>query len=301
MYNQFFGLQEAPFSLTPNPRFMFLPWRQNQALAGLTYALLSRKGCIMLTGDIGAGKTTLVAAAMQRIPADRVQFSLISNPTFAPDELVEAALLGFQIEEVPAGRAARLAALGRFAGDGRRKGRTSVIVIDEAQKLSTASLEEVRQLANIDSLEVVLVGQNELRQLIDRPEVRAVKQKIALHLTLDPLSTEEVGQYIAHRWSKAGGEKAPFSTDAIEAVVRYSGGTPRIINVICDNALILAYGEQNPGIAARHIVAAAGRLKLPDLTEGLESKRGKDEVDEPRKDVSLLRSVGSGGIPSLSN
>jgi len=301
MYNQFFGLQEDPFSLTSNPRFMFMPWKQSQAMAGLAYALLSRKRCIILTGDIGAGKTTLVAAARQRLPADRVQFSLISNPTFASGELLEAALLGFELEEFPDDRPGRLAALERFVGHGQTQGRTSVIVIDEAQKLSMDSLEEVRLLGNIEFLQIVLVGQNELRQLIDKPEAREFKQN-AVHLTLQPLSTEEVEQYISYRWNKAGGAQTPFSSDAIQTVERYSRGTPRLINVICDNALIFAYRDQTPIVSAQHISAAACCLKLPDLSEAnLQTMVDKVPRAEPRNGVALLRPVDSTGTPTLSH
>jgi general secretion pathway protein A len=264
MYNQFFGLQEDPFSLAPDPRFLLMTWRQRQVFAGLTYALMSRKRFVMLTGEIGTGKTTLLSAAMRELPEHRIRFSVISNPVLTPDEILEAALLGFGVSSIPDGKAGLLAALERFVGQGRDKGRTSAIVIDEAQKLSVESLRQIRLLGNLEFLQIVLAGQNELNELIDGVELRALKQSMAIHLTLEPLAAAEVGQYIAHRWTKAGGTGMPLEPDAVESVARYSRGAPRLINTICDNALLRAYEEQATRLSTSHVRAAAVSLKLPD-------------------------------------
>ncbi|HWB97203.1 MAG TPA: AAA family ATPase [Bryobacteraceae bacterium] len=265
MYNQFFGLREDPFNLTPDSRFLFMTWRQRRALAGLTYALLNRKRCLSLIGDIGTGKTTLIAAALRCLPPERIRFSVIYNPTLTSEEFLESALMGFSAAEIPASKPARLAALERLVEHEKSAGRICALIVDEAQKLSFEALEEIRLLGNIELLQVVLVGQIELNQLLGRPEVAALKQRIALRLTIEAISAEEVGQYIAHRWTKAGGSlPVPFAPDAIEAVVRYSARVPRLINVICDNALRLAHADECRNLTAVHILEAVRSLDLAE-------------------------------------
>lgn len=267
MYNQFFGLQEDPFKLTPDPKFLFLTWRQRQLLAGLTYALMSRKRCVLITGEIGMGKTTLMTAAMGWLPPERIQFSVIYNPMLTPDEILEATLLGFGITEIPASKPQRLQLLERFVEQSKAKGKISAIVIDEAQDLSVEALESVRMIGNLDSLQIVLVGQPELNKLINRRELQALKQRIALRLTLEPFTPEEMEQYILNRWTKAGGAvPMPFDGEAIRAVARYSEGSPRLITTICDNALMLAYSD-NAGMSAKYVEQAAHSLSLLENAE----------------------------------
>lgn len=269
MYNQFFGLHEDPFNLTPDSRFLFMTWRQRKALAGLTYALLNRKRCLSLIGDIGTGKTTLIAAALRCLPPERIRFSVIYNPTLTADEFLEASLMGFGVTGIPPSKPGRLAALERLVESEKSAGRVAAVIIDEAQKLSLDALEEIRLLGNLESLQIVLVGQIELNKLLSRPEALGLKQRIALRLTIEPLSAEEVGQYISHRWTKAGGSlPAPFGPDAVEAIVRYSGRIPRLINVICDNALSLAHAEQTTNLTASHVLEAVRNLDLSEPVTG---------------------------------
>jgi general secretion pathway protein A len=267
MYNQFFGLQEDPFRLTPDPRFLFLTWTQRQLLAGLTYALLSRKRCVMLTGDIGMGKTTLMTAALDKLPPERIQFSVIYNPMLTPDEVLEATLLGFGITDIPASKPQRLMLLERFIEQWKDKGKISALVIDEAQNLSVEALDAVRMMGNMDALQIALVGQTELNKLINRRELNALKQRIALRLKLEPLTAEETAQYISNRWTKAGGAlPLPFDAEAIRAVTRYSGGSPRLISTICDNALMLAFSD-TAAMSAKYIEEAALNLDLAEIPE----------------------------------
>ncbi|HZT33001.1 MAG TPA: AAA family ATPase [Bryobacteraceae bacterium] len=271
MYNQFFGLREDPFNLTPDSRFLYLTWAQRRALAGLTYALLSRKRCVVLTGDVGTGKTTLIAAALRCLPADRVRFSVIANPTLTPEELLESALLGFGVTEIPSSKPQRWTALERAVAQEEAQGRVPAVVIDEAQKLSLEALEEVRLLGNLEAMQVVLAGQKEFHRLLARKEAQPFKQRIALRLTTDPLSAEEVGEYISHRWTKAGGTPpGPFEPQAVRTIVLYSGGIPRLINVICDNALMTACAEQTARVEERHIRQAAASLDLSGPYEAAE-------------------------------
>ncbi len=267
MYKDFFGLQKLPFNLTPDPSFLFLPPKHREALAGLTYAVLERKGFVVLTGDAGTGKTTLINSVFSRLPAERVESSIILNPTLSVSEFLEGVLLDFDIPDVPASKAQRLWKLQEFLARTHRENRYAVLVIDEAHKLSHEVLEEIRLLGNYESasekfLQVLLLGQSELDAQLNRHELRQFKQRIGLRLYIDPLNANEVQQYIRFRWAKAGGRDLPFTPDAISGVVQWSHGIPRLINSISDSALLMAYGDESPLVGLNYVRAAAVNLAL---------------------------------------
>jgi len=267
MYNEFFGLERAPFNLTPDPEFLYLNARHREALAGISYAILARKGFVVLTGDAGTGKTTLLTRIIGHLPTGRIQSSVIVNPTLTPPEFLEAVLLDFGFRDIPASKAQRVAMLQEFLWDGNAQGKISALVIDEAHKLSLEVLEEIRLLGNFESggeklLQIVLVGQSELDELLDREHLRQFKQRIALRLTIAPLPAAEVERYIRHRWTKAGGNELPFTKDAVECIAEASQGVPRIVNVICDNTLLEAFGENSVRVEARHVVGVCRDLRL---------------------------------------
>jgi general secretion pathway protein A len=267
MYKQFFGLRRDAFDLTPDPEFLYLTPRHREALAGFAYAILARKGFVVLTGDAGTGKTTLLTRVMQHLPVTRVQSSVIVNPTLTASEFLEAVLLDFGFTEIPASKARRVAELQNFLCRAEREGRIAALIIDEAHKLSQEVLEEIRLLGNYESanqkyLQVALLGQSELDDLLDREQLRQLKQRIALRLTIAALSQQEVPQYIRHRWTKAGGAEPPFSADSLAGICQASEGVPRVINVICDNALIQAYADSSATVEARHVLAACRDLRL---------------------------------------
>src|SRR5215510_11740829 len=226
MYKDLFGLQKLPFNLTPDPAFLFLPPKHREALAGLTYSVLERKGFVVLTGDAGTGKTTLINTVLNRLPADRVESSIILNPTLTASEFLESVLLDFDIPDVPPSKAQRLWKLQEFLSRTHHQNRYAVLVIDEAHKLSPEVLEEIRLLGNFEStaekfLQILLLGQSELDDLLKRQDLRQFKQRIALRLYIDPLTPAEVQQYIRVRWTKAGGREAPpFSPDAIASIAQ---------------------------------------------------------------------------------
>lgn len=268
MYTEFFGLQQLPFNLTPDPEFLFLSPKHREALAGLEYAVLGRKGFVVLTGDAGTGKTTLLSAAVSHLPAGQVLSSILLNPTLTPSEFIELLMLDFGITDVPASKSQRLWALQGFLLQAYRNNRIAMLVIDEAHKLSDEVLEEIRLLGNYEYgadkfLQIVLLGQCELDDLLDRHELRQFKQRIALRLYIDPLTPVESAEYIRFRWAKAGGStEPPFPPEAIEGVVRWSGGIPRLINSICDSALLMAYGDTCSSVGVRYIRDAAMNLAL---------------------------------------
>jgi general secretion pathway protein A len=270
MYTDFFGLQKPPFNLTPDPAFLFLPPKHREALAGLTYAILERKGFVVLTGDAGTGKTTLINSVLNRLPADRVESSIMLNPTLTAPEFLESVLLDFDIPDVPASKAQRLWKLQEFLARTHQQNRLAVLVIDEAHKLSFEVLEEIRLLGNFEGpaekfLQIVLLGQCELDDLLNRQDLRQFKQRIGLRLYIDRLTPAEVHQYIRFRWAKGGArEVPPFTADATAGIVEWSLGIPRLINSICDTALLMAYGDESPLVSLNYVRAAAANLALAD-------------------------------------
>ena len=270
MYTEFFGLEKLPFNLTPDPAFLFLPTKHGEALAGLVYAISERKGFVVLSGDAGTGKTTLLNTVLNRLPRDKTQSSVILNPTLSPSEFLEIVLLDFGVGDVPQSKAQRLWKLQEVLLQAYRDGNIAVLVIDEAHKLSPDVLEEIRLLGNFEYgsdkfLQIVLLGQCELEDLLNRHDLRQFKQRIALRLYIDALSSTEVGHYISFRWGKAGGGSAlPFSPAAIAAIAEYSHGIPRLINSLCDTALLMAYGDASHSIDAAYIRDAAINLSLTE-------------------------------------
>ena len=268
MYTAFFGLQKLPFNLTPDPAFLFLSSKHHEAFAGLQYAILGRKGFVVLTGDAGTGKTTLLSSVVSQLPTGKVLSSILLNPTLTPSEFLELLMLDFGITDIPANKAQRLWTLQGFLLEAHRNGRIAILAIDEAHKLSAEVLEEIRLLGNYEFgpdkfVQIVLLGQCELDDLLDRHDLRQFKQRIALRLYIDPLTAAETAEYIRFRWAKAGGiGEPPFTPEAIEDVARWSAGIPRLINSICDSALLMAYGDGCSTIDVGYIRDAATNLAL---------------------------------------
>jgi len=295
MYKQAFGLRREPFSLTPDPGFLYLTAQHREALVGLTYAILQQKGFVVMTGEAGTGKTTLLARVLQFLPPTKLQFSIIMNPTLTPAEFLELALLDFGLTDIPTSKAQRLWKLQNLILEGAREGKVSALVIDEAHKLSPEVLEEIRLLGNFEDadqklLQIVLVGQAELNEVLDREDLRQLKQRVAVRLAIGPLASSEVEEYIRHRWLRAGGVRVPFSQDAMELIAAMSRGIPRLINSLCENALTIAIGEGSMTVEPSHVDAASADLHmsgmLPQSTPGgdpperLLSEMGDDPVVE---------------------
>jgi len=290
MYKQFFGLEKEPFTMTVDPSFLFLTGAHREALAGLTYAVLNRKGFVVLTGEAGTGKTTLLSRTLQSVPAPRAVFNVISNPTLTPAEFMELALIGFGITEVPASKAQRLIRLQYFLMGVHSVGKAAVLVIDEAQRLPPDVLEEVRLLSNFELpgeklLQIILAGQSELADVLNRNDLRQLKQRIAVRLAIRPLANGEVGQYIQYRWNKAGAKQlAPFRPPAVNEIIRWSRGIPRLINAICDNALVLAYGKGIASVERDHVLEVARDLQLLN-SPGFSADSSQVQTPEPVQQI----------------
>ena len=268
MYERYFGLTKSPFSMTPDPDSLFLTGSHREALAGLSYAIVQRKGFAVLEGEAGTGKTTLLRRVLQMLPEVQAQTSVFLNPVLTPDEFFELLLAHLGVEDVPGSKAQRLLRLERWLNEIHRDGKVAVLVIDEAHKLDRAVLEEIRMLSNFETndsklLQIVLTGQPELREILNRPDLRQLKQRIAVRLNVQPLAADEVRSYIEYRWGMAGAQSGiPFGPEAISLIARYSKGVPRLINSICDSALLIAFGERTQEVNASFIAEAARDLDL---------------------------------------
>jgi general secretion pathway protein A len=253
MYQRFYGLRELPFELTPNPTFLFLSARHREALSNLEYGLSTAKPVTVLIGEAGTGKTTLLRAALESERCRRVRCVYLNNPALTRDEFVETLARRFDLGSAAArSKAVLLAELERVLRDRRTAGEITALVVDEAQSLSIELLEEVRLLANIETateklLPLVLAGQPELAERLNDPALRQLKQRVALRCEITPFDLQETAAYIATRVRTAGGEASRlFTREAVTLIHEFSHGIPRMISVICDNALVsgMALGRQ---------------------------------------------------------
>lgn len=269
MYLQFFGLTEAPFSITPDPAFVYLSPAHRDALAHLLYGVGKggASGFVQLTGEVGTGKTTICRCLLEQVPADTI-IALILNPMLTPRELLAAICeeLGIDVAGFNDSSKELVTALNAFLLQQHALGRRVVVVIDEAQNLSPEALEQVRLLTNIETakdklLQMVLLGQPELRLLLQRQDLRQLAQRITARYHLTPLAEKETFAYIRHRMQVAGARQNPFKRSAMRALHRRSGGVPRLINIIADRALAGAYTHELGSVNSRMVHAAANEVQ----------------------------------------
>jgi len=249
VYLDYYGLTEAPFDITPNPRFLFYSAKHREAFNHLLYGLRERKGFVQLTGEVGAGKTTLCRAILEELD-ERYSTALILNPVMSADEMVRAIAVEFGLPANCLDRLQTLALINDFLLHQIEYGKETVLIIDEAQNLTDELLEQVRLLSNLELdnrklLQIVLLGQPELRDRLNNPRLRQLRQRITVRYHLPPLSRYEVNHYIQHRLEVAGAKGAPYFTQlALWRVYRYSQGIPRLLNAICDKALLAGFVGQ---------------------------------------------------------
>ena len=282
MYNEYFGFAEPPFSLTPDPRFSYTNALYQEAFATLRYGIEARKGFIVITGEAGTGKTTLLRRLMQSF-GRHVQTAYIYNTHLTLTELLRLILSELGLASCTDDRLEMVAQLNEYLIKQLKQRNIVTLLVDEAQELSIEMLEEIRLLSNLETdtqklLQIVLMGQPELERKLDQPELRQLKQRVALRCRLDPLPANEVGEYIATRLKAVGyTRKDLFHASAVEKIAAHSRGIPRIINIICDNALLIAFAASKKIVSSSMIDEVDRDLRLNEqapVTETASSARG---------------------------
>lgn len=272
MYREFYGLRANPFNVNPDPRYLFLTRHTEEALACLTYGIQSRKGFVLLTGEVGTGKTTLINKLLEWLRLQQVATAFIFNSRLNVTQFLDYMMADFGIACDSKAKSQVLLKLYNWLLDRYRAGETAVLIVDEGQNLSEEVLEEVRMLTNLETfteklLQIVLVGQPELEQKLKLPQLRQLRQRLTLRAKTHPLTLDETQAYVQQRLRIAGSNgQQIFTPESLIAVHRYSGGIPRVINLICEHCLVSAFVDQQkiiePGVAD----AVARDFDLSDST-----------------------------------
>lgn len=288
MYKQFFHLESEPFTINPDPRFLCMMPHTREALACLQHGIASRKGFIVLTGEVGTGKTTLLRHTLNALHRTRIHSAFIFNPRLDIMDFLEFVLADFGLTPVNRSKSGMIIQLNRWLIDRYRDGEICVIVVDEAQNCSWDLLEEIRLLTNLETssqklAQIVLSGQPELETRLRQPNVRQLRQRIALWCRTKPLTATQTGEYIAARLRIAGTTTEIFLPDAIQLIHKASHGIPRLINLICENALIFAYVDQLRQVPASVAYAAIQDLNLEDNASMLYDPAVTEEISALRQ------------------
>ena len=266
MYKQFYSMKESPFNITSDPAFFFPSQRHEEAFVHLMYGIETRKGIIIITGEIGTGKTTLCRALLNRLD-DKTKTALIFNPSFSDLQLLQMIIRDLGITCTKTSKLDLVDAINHFLVEQSMKGNNVAVVIDECQNLNIRQLEQIRLLSNLETekeklLQIVLVGQPELGEKLKNPALRQLSQRVTVRYHILPLMKEEIADYVAHRLKVAGADKRLiFTSGAIEAVFEYSQGTPRIINILCDRALLAGFVHETFTITDETIHACAKEVQ----------------------------------------
>jgi putative secretion ATPase (PEP-CTERM system associated) len=270
MYKAFFGLRANPFNVNPDPRYLFLTRHTEEALACLTYGIQSRKGFVLLTGEVGTGKTTLINKLMEWLRMQQVATAFIFNSSMDVTQFLDYMMADFGVPCDTKSKSQVLQCLYNWLLDRYRAGETAVLVIDEAQNLSDELLEEIRMLTNLETfteklLQIILVGQPELDQRLKQTKLRQLRQRLTLRAKTHPLNFEETKSYIVQRLRIAGSSGEPiFDADATAAIFRYSQGIPRVINLVCEHCMVSAFVDQKKTVSADVVESVARDFDLTD-------------------------------------
>lgn len=300
MYKAFFRLARNPFDLTPDPTYFVSTRRHNEALAALHYGIRRHKGFVVVTGEVGTGKTLLLRCLLRLLKESKdIAYAYLFNSRLSPTEFLQYVLSDFGLQASGKNKSELLLDLGQFLVSRGSKGLTTVLIVDEAHHLSEELLEEVRLLSNLETtddklLQIVLVGQPELDHKLDSVELRQLKQRIALRAQLAPLDAAETKEYIEHRLRIAGVEgdaNRIFPAEVVEAVYRHSRGFPRLINTVCENALIAAYARQQVVITTDVVEDVAREFRLDrDFFGDADGNASPNEIDT-QKAAKVLRDL----------
>lgn len=270
MYKEFFGLRANPFNVNPDPRYLFLTRHTEEALACLTYGIQSRKGFVLLTGEVGTGKTTLINKLLEWLRAQQVPTAFVFNSRMNVPQFLDYMMADFGIPCETRSKSQILMRLYNWLLERYRAGETAVLIVDEAQNLADEVLEEIRMLTNLETfteklLQIVLVGQTELEQKLKQPHLRQLRQRLTLRAKTHPLSADETKAYIHQRLRIAGcnGQQI-FDTDALANIHRYANGIPRVVNLICEHCLVSAFVDQQKIVGPTIVDAVARDFDLGD-------------------------------------
>jgi len=314
MYERFYRLRERPFALTPDPDYLYPSRVHKEALSYLRYGIESHAGFVVITGAIGSGKTTLLQTMLRGLDG-QTTVARVMNTLLDPRELLESAMIDVGLDPAGKSKPAMLKAFGEFLVNERSAGRLVLLVIDEAQNLTLPALEEIRMLSNLETeksklLQIILIGQPDLRDKLDRPELEQLRQRITVSYHLEPLDADETAHYINHRLARAAiGAPLEFPGDVTEAIHGRSGGVPRLINVIADATLVFGYGEERSVIDAelvREVIAdldatgVLGPRSNPNRHESVVPVIAGDPM-RARADVAAVGVGGAGDIAAAAN
>ena len=287
MYKEFFGLRANPFNVNPDPRYLFLTRHTEEALACLTYGIQSRKGFVLLTGEVGTGKTTLINKLLEWLRVQQVPTAFVFNSRLNVPQFLDYMMADFGIPSDSRSKSQILLRLYNWLLDHYRAGETAVLIVDEAQGLSDELLEEIRMMTNLETfteklLQIVLVGQPELEQKLRQPNLRQLRQRLTLRAKTYPLTPEETRSYVAQRLRIAGWNgQAIFEPESLVAIHRYSCGIPRVVNLICEHCLVSAFVDQQRRVTASVVEVVA---------------RDFDLIDNPVSGIALSSETGSSSL-----
>lgn len=288
MYEQHFGLSDKPFNLIPDPDFLYLSAKHRVALSLLEYALMeTAAGLSVISGEVGSGKTTLIRKLMRRIDHNQLTVGLMNNTGSFQEDLLSWVASAFGLEHAGKDKVEIFRDFQQFLIQEYARGCRTVLIVDEAQNLSGNALEELRMLTNINAdrdqlLQIVLVGQPELLEVLQRPEYAQIAQRVSVEYHLEPLDLEDVENYIVHRLEVAGTSEEIFQQDAIWAVYYYSGGVPRLVNTLCDYALVHAYAMGNKTVSLKEIMEVMKGRKIGGVNRFIKDEA---QVESARKAV----------------
>jgi general secretion pathway protein A len=292
MYKQFFGLREEPFNMTPDPQFMYFSKKHMELISSLHYGVQWRKGFIEVTGEIGAGKTTVCRMFLDNI-RDKARTALILNPCLSEIQLLQTICEDFGLEAKTSNKKILFDRINAFLLDVLQDGMQAVLIIDEAQNLSPKALEQIRLISNLETdkhklIQIILVGQPELRDLLKKPQLRQLRQRISVRYHLTALNYTETDEYIMHRLAKAGApaNAITFSPQAVKAIFDYSKGVPRMVNVLCDKILLAAFVRETRQITNQIALQAIKEVEGDIAPESFEALDTEKTFSMPTEEVS---------------
>ena len=287
MYKKFFGLRENPFNVNPDPRYLFFTQAMEEAMSALTYGIDTRKGFLLLTGEVGTGKTTLLNRLLDWLRGRNVATAFVFNSHLNVNQLFDFILNDFEIPCEERSQSLRQIRLNEWLLDRYREGQSAVLIVDEAQHLSFEVLEEIRMLTNLETateklLQIVLSGQPELEDRLKLPQLRQLRQRITIRTKTRPLTLDETRGYITERLRIAGGDSREiFSADAIVAIHKYAKGIPRVTNLLCEHTLINAYVDQQAEVQPALVEEVAREFELQEAAPSAAAVQESASAEDP--------------------